>query len=742
MAEKTRTELEFVAKGKGFEEQTRKAQKLAQAVNPSKLGKGFERMDQLLGRNIRRMRDLDQAIQAMSRGMDQFGRSVDRVDKLLDRMERRGGGGGPPGAPGGGAGRGAGVPGGGAGGRRGAFTQGLAQGLGFGPFLQRGPGMTRQAAGMAVGGVMRAPFAGLGGLAQGLANIPGIGLMAGPVQAALQGAQENLQLMQIEAQVAGLGGSLGGARRAGALARSRAMGGSQFGAERMSALMEANLANARREATRRGGTGELPGSQADLRKFFQGPGSANLPPHVGKAQAILEGIPGQQGKLHPDFKREMDKYIRANPDIQQQRQAITDKVIEETLAKASSDFEASRLRAGDAAASGAFRRQVLGGGVQGLGVQFGLNVNQARQMQLQLLQAGGGAARNTGDIMGAALGAQFGFGVDLQTSAQFLRAQRQGGIAGGGGIAGDMLAEAISNAMRMGLEGAEINEHLARVAQGIQQFQQTGIPVADQAISKMTRGFAMASTAMPGRGGRAVESIIQRAQRIAETGAPESALDVLLLRQAGGLTGGMGGFEQAISRLSRGEIGGFGGVQDILRGAVGGPGLRAGATGEEASAARVGIQAVLRQLGAGFFDMPQTEALRRSITGEALTPELQREQDIVQERLQQAEQRLREAASGRVLEGAAARRFGEIAGPQQRQAALENERLNRTRSMIGTLQNLEKSQNNLLHAVDKLSPVVDGLSGGMEQMSSLLPTFIEAMKILIDRVGVSQSIPQ
>ncbi len=77
---------------------------------------------------------------------------------------------------------------------RGGFIQGLIQGgvPGAGPFIQRGPGMGRQVAGMATGralrgmagGMARAPFAGLQGIGQALSAIPGGRLLGGPMMLA------------------------------------------------------------------------------------------------------------------------------------------------------------------------------------------------------------------------------------------------------------------------------------------------------------------------------------------------------------------------------------------------------------------------------------------------------------------------------------------------------------------------------------------------------------------------------
>ena len=95
----------------------------------------------------------------------------------------------------------------------GAFGQGFLQGATPGamaPYLQRGPGAFRQAAGMTAGRAARgmaggaasmagAPFTGLQGIQQGLAGIPVVGgMLAGQLGTSMQYGQQALQYRQTQ----------------------------------------------------------------------------------------------------------------------------------------------------------------------------------------------------------------------------------------------------------------------------------------------------------------------------------------------------------------------------------------------------------------------------------------------------------------------------------------------------------------------------------------------------------------
>ncbi len=111
--------------------------------------------------------------------------------------------------------------------KQGAFTQGLAQGLiPEAAYLQRGPGMFRQAAGAAIGGRMRGaaggmanmPFTGAAGLGQALQSIPGGGFLAMPLMQSMQYAQQSLQHRTQQQQLKPflrMGMGTGGSRMAG-----------------------------------------------------------------------------------------------------------------------------------------------------------------------------------------------------------------------------------------------------------------------------------------------------------------------------------------------------------------------------------------------------------------------------------------------------------------------------------------------------------------------------------------------
>lgn len=116
---------------------------------------------------------------------------------------------------------------------KGGFAQGFIQGAvpGVGPFIQRGPGMRQQAAGMAIGRGIRgvgaaatgAAFGGMQGLVNALQSVPVAGILAAPISMAMQQAQQAIQYQQVKMGAMPFMGGLGFAqRRRQALATTRA----------------------------------------------------------------------------------------------------------------------------------------------------------------------------------------------------------------------------------------------------------------------------------------------------------------------------------------------------------------------------------------------------------------------------------------------------------------------------------------------------------------------------------------
>jgi hypothetical protein len=196
---------------------------------------------------------------------------------------------------------------------------------------------------------------------------------------------------------------------------------------------------------------------------------------------------------------------------------------------------------------------------RGVGQAMGMTEVEALQFAGGVTQVGGGgqAGMEQAGMMQAGFAAKRLYGVDEGTSGAFLKAQRRGGLAGleagkeGGG--GEALAGTIGDAMKLGLEGSEINDYLKIMAEGIQQFQQTGIPFPKDAFSGMGDELAKMGVSGP-RGTHVVRGLTQAAQALSTRG-PQNAAELMMMQTMGGYQGGGAeGFEAAQLQLEQGKM--------------------------------------------------------------------------------------------------------------------------------------------------------------------------------------------
>ena len=183
MAGKThRTKVVIEGETKGMGRAKKDAEGLFKAVDTTRVNKGLKEQKKRIDDVTDALKDEAQATAKVRNEKEKLAQAEDKLTRKRDSNGRfmgarkrdsngrfMGGGGSSGGGGGGGGGRRA--PTDADFRRRGAFSQGMAQGLGVGEYMQRGPGMFRQAAGRGVGGMMRGvastPFNGLGALAFG-----------------------------------------------------------------------------------------------------------------------------------------------------------------------------------------------------------------------------------------------------------------------------------------------------------------------------------------------------------------------------------------------------------------------------------------------------------------------------------------------------------------------------------------------------------------------------------------------
>lgn len=707
-----KTSLIVEAKGRGLKEQQREAEKLRQALSPERLAKGLNQMDEVLAKNIRRTSKLGKELASIGRALKVFEGAVSKVDRLAESLKKSKNEASQLNREA----------------SKGAFSQGFLQQVGFGPFLQRGPGMRRQAAGMMAGQMFRAPFAGTAGLTQGIANIPGVGLMAGPMQAALQGASQFRNIQRLQMQIAASGGGLGAANAA-ARGASSAIMAERFQPRVFRSGVDAfeGLTPAQRARTHapsgyltRAQAGAAAGADPFVRQFM-GLGS-------GGAESADQAFRSQSAAFRArERERFQDEEARRRASFQSDRDA-----------RAGSAGRAARDRT-------LFGRSTFGGAqsMAGIGSSLGaMNVEQTLQLQRQILEQGGGSASGAfqNRALSSAIAAQTLFGVSPGVSGSLLGAQRQGGLQGlgSGGRSGDALSRSIALAAAQGFEGSEINRHLQTMAAGIEQFRQTGIPFAGESISRLSVGIQRASGLGAARSGQVGAGIVQTAQKIAQQGGPRSPLEFQMLQQLGGFGGRGGGMADMMTSLERlrsgGGPGGF--STDELRGlfkGIGGKSMGRGGRDQAATSNYI-LQRSIVDMGGGMVDLQAIDALRRELAGQA--PNSAQSDRILQAQSQRirasavaAQKGAGSGAGG--LERFARARTGALAGSAVSEAQITNERIAKSAQVVGSLDKLERSQNKLIETVGRLNKEMDAITGFMLEATSLLPELVDRMRELV-----------
>lgn len=409
---------------------------------------------------------------------------------------------------------------------RGSLTQGFLQGAMPFPaaFLQRGPGMRRQMLGMmfggAVGGLAGGAFTGLGGLQQGLTAL-GLGHAAGALGTAAGWSQQGLALEQ---QQLGMMPFLGGGQGyLGGVAAAR--GGLISGAGTVRRLKDAEDAEIARITP-----AMIEASAKELyRQEVRDVATAGEP---GARAARAGHALARGGRAAMSLATEAaDQLIFGAVEREKKEIAESNRMTRGRIREASDRPFA---------------------GIIGAGERFGYGAQESMQTAMQVLMAGGGTGE---DLKSSGLGTgmfalQRAFGVQAPTAGAFMMAGRRGGLAGGGDAKG--VVDTIAGAMKLGLEGTEIIEHLQTVAAGIESFKTTGIPFARQSIEEM--GGALAKVGITGpRGLRMAGALATAAQNIGMTGV-QTPLQLSLLKNLGGFEGGFEGYFDAAVRMEQGQF--------------------------------------------------------------------------------------------------------------------------------------------------------------------------------------------
>jgi hypothetical protein len=436
---------------------------------------------------------------------------------------------------------------------QGAFRQGFLQGLApsVGAYIQRGPGAMRQAAGMWAGQAVRAPFGlgaqtgragftaatmapfqGISGVAQGLAGLPIVGgAMAGQLQTIAGYAQGAIQLQR----------------------QRLALAPQLYDVMPLSQLERLESTKAAGERVRSAARGTGPqASLADLTTEQINKREAKI--LEDRRQALL-GVEQKRKdenhydtyvrhqKMKYDQQRAGEPRTAARTELLAERQAELDaeyaKGVETTaqheMRKADQRNEARRKR-NDARLA---RQRAILGDIRAAGKDLmGVSEQEALQFAGAVTQVGGGtlAEMQRAGMLETAMAARTRFQLNEQTIGTFLKAQRRGGLVGmqvgAEGAGGTALVEALSRATALGLKGSEVNDYMQIVAQGIQQWQQTGMPINEKSLGEIGKEASRMGVGAL-RGMMIARGAIGAAQRISG-GGPQSGVDIAMIRRLQG----------------------------------------------------------------------------------------------------------------------------------------------------------------------------------------------------------------
>jgi hypothetical protein len=464
---------------------------------------------------------------------------------------------------------------------RGAFTQGFAQGAGVGEYMQRGPGAWRQAAGRMAGramvgvpggiakGLASTPFSGVGGVMAALQSNPITGMLAAPLAAGYGYAGQS-----IEYQKQLLGESpflLGGAG-------ARKIGAARAGGIRTAASTEETW------AARAGGKAGL-AARLDPKMIQQ-----ELDAMVTVQTNRRLRSEGRTGLSETEMKWAKQDTLRGMGGSEAARRKARDEAVrvmsDAAEGGARKDFGARRTRMGERAAQRA-QRDLLSPITKAGRELGGMTPQEALSFAGSVARQGGGDMvdlQRTG-LLRTGVAAQTAYGVGADVTGTMLGAARRGGVMGGAG--GDQMAQMIGDAVSLGLKGSEITEYMQSMAEGIDQWKQTGIPLNPDAVRDMATVFASGGTGIV-QGQRMAKGLEARAESIG-VGGPQDQMDMIMLQELGGFKGGgIAELQEARGKLSNKDFKAPQ-IQSLMKrmATIGGKGKRGEAV----------IQAMLNQLG-------------------------------------------------------------------------------------------------------------------------------------------------
>ncbi len=675
---------------------------------------------------------------AMADEMDKVAKSAEKAAASVEKIHGGGGGGGGHG-------------GGGGGGQRprrpsmrqhggkhydheGAFTQGFLEGILPGKLsrvIDRGPGEFRQAGGVVAGeslkegfgGLASIPFAGEEGLVRAVESIPGIGGGAAALTSqALAMGKESIAAQGAELAVSPYLGGVG-LRHGGAAEASREGAYKRAGVDDEGTAAKLAAARARGEASYKSPTALMTHTNGLEESDIQTRMAA-----LAKQQGI-DSAPNNMGMLPPAYNM-AESRLRA-----QATKELTGSSVEnrgDTSRAYMQHADATHRKwAGDAAAAeaqkeiDATRKEAAAdnarktyGSIAETGASLGgMDITQTQQWMARAAMAAGGTARDLqkNGLISTGIAAQSGYGISAETVGAFGQAGRSGGIAGQGGRnGGDMLVKGMSDAVKMGLEGSELTNYMAQMAGNIEEWKQTGMPLALDSIGDIGKSLAEAGGMGGVRGGIAAQNMVKSIQNVGAEG-PQDAMQAFMLQRIGGYHGG--GMADALKAQEKMENGDFSmkDVDGMTRD------LSHQLKGNDANSRAGNVQVLRTGLKSMGVNMTHSEAelYYKQQNGEQLTPEEQKRVGGIRGRMQKGLDANKIRATGRAA-------VPEAVAEEKR---IKNERLAKGDTMTGAVQDLDKVLQVTASAfTDKLGPSITKLAGIFEQGAVTMEVALASME--------------
>jgi hypothetical protein len=372
---------------------------------------------------------------------------------------------------------------------------------------------------------------------------------------------------------------------------------------------------------------------------------------------------------------------------------------------------------------------------------LGMNKEETIRFLGSILQAGGGVA--TGEqakgIRQTAFGAKTLFGVQGEVSGAFLKAGRRGGIVGGMGKADTALKQSINEGISLGLSGSEINQWLQQIASSIYQFQQTGIGINIDSISKLATDIGRAGLPIT-RAINMAQGITQYLQGIGSKGISSGA-DLMMLRELGGFRGGgVREYRKARSRLEELQFQAKGmGVEGIAGSPISGALRRymQNVGGDQAMKTEL-LQRLLQRWGVKG-SVQQFDWLAMQLMGGPTTGDQGKAIADFAKEQQKGQRELLAISKMGGISGAAMKMVKDRAPNLRAQAEMQNKQIDIGGKAVSTMQAFER---NALKVSSAFINLADGpLKTVHEAMSSLTDISIELANQFINMVKNGASVP-